>query len=230
MFLNNLPLIFFFTLTFGHFILSEEADKENPDDCFPKQWMTMEEILFASDVVLWGKDTDHAKLRHQHALDSRFEVYCVLKGNNFKVPSEVIIEDIDARKPCSAVSLQTEVGQEYIIGLTLMTSGFMTYADVSKMHKSAFPPTSDNFGRLIKTCELSTWKQTEKASVNRCPVMNFTDTCTSLTTTPVPFTTEGPSFFDLLFGGFASGAIRETSSFVTTLGACIFVSYVIKIV
>lgn len=230
MFIKGLFLTLFITLIFGRLILGEQTDKENADDCFPKKWMNMEEILFRSDVVLWGKDTDHAKLRHQHALDSRFEVYCVLKGNNYKVPGEIIIENIDAKNPCSAVTLQTEVGREYIVGLTLMTSGFMTYADVNKMQKSAFPPTPANFGRLVKTCELSTWKPTEKARVNLCPVANASETCSSLTTTPIPLSTEGPSFFDMLFGGFASGAIREISSFVMTLGASIFVAYVINIV
>ena len=108
---------------------------EQPSCGNSSDWMnmTMEEILFESDVVVWGRDILHAKLRHPGATDSRFEVKCVLKSGKRRVPEEIIIESIDEDIRCSPVTFQTEVGKDYILGLTVQTSGFLRYASINEL-------------------------------------------------------------------------------------------------
>ena len=142
--------------------------------------MTLEELLIRSDVVIYGKDVDHGKFRLPNAVDARFDVYCVFKKGSNIVPGQVIIENINEGDVCSGVKSQTEEGQQYILGLTRQLSGFMQYAEVNPLQKTAFEPTRTNLNKLASTCGLDDWSPPETGDQNRCPTANKPRWCTKI--------------------------------------------------
>lgn len=151
--------------------------------------MSFEQLLLKSDVVLYGKDVDHGKFRLPTATDARFDVYCVFKKGANIVPGQVIIENIYDTDVCSGVKGQTEEGQEYIVGLKRELSGFMTYADINPLQKTAFGPNQSNFNKLAATCGLDDWTPPETEDQSRCPPANKPRWCTK-----VRDSTSGESF------------------------------------
>ena len=150
--------------------------------CKTPSWrnLTFEELMLKSDVVAYGKDVDHGKLRLPTAVDARFDVYCVFKKGPMIVPSQVIIENINKGNNCSGVKGQTVEGQEYIIGLTRELSGFMTYADVNPLQKTAFAPTKANLNKLASTCGLDDWAPPATGNQDRCPTADKPRWCTKI--------------------------------------------------
>lgn len=151
--------------------------------CKTSKWrnMTMEELLIKSDIVLYGKDRDHGKLRLPTELDTRFDVYCVIKTGQYHVPGQVIIENINnADDVCSGVRMQTEEGKKYIVGLTRTFSGYMKYAVINPLQKTAFAATSDNLDMLAATCGLDDWTLPKTGNQDMCPVPNKPRFCTKV--------------------------------------------------
>lgn len=151
--------------------------------CKTSNWrnMTMEELLLKSDIVLYGKDRDHGKLRLPTELDTRFDVYCVIKTGQYLVPGQVIIENInDADDACSGVRMQTEEGKKYIVGLSRTFSGYMKYAEINPLQKTAFAATSDNLDALAATCGLDEWTVPKTGNQDMCPVPNKPRFCTKV--------------------------------------------------
>ena len=150
--------------------------------CKTPEWrnMTFEELMFESDVVVYGKDTDHGKFRLPTFTDARFEVYCVFKKGFNTVPGSVIIENIFDGDECSGVKGQTVEGQEYILGLQRETSGFMSYADINSLQKTAFLPTQENFNTLASTCGLDEWSPPSTGDQTKCPLAEKPRWCTKL--------------------------------------------------
>ena len=150
--------------------------------CKTAQWrnMTMEELLLKSDVVVYGKDVGHGKLRIPTELDARFDVYCVIKTGEYHVPGQVIIEDINEGDACSGVKDQTSENKEYIIGLTRQFSGFMKYSDVNPLQATSFPATLDKLEAVIRTCGLDDWTPPHTGKQNLCPTPNKPRFCTKV--------------------------------------------------
>lgn len=187
--------------------------------CKNDSWteMTMAEILYKSDIVVYGKDTMHGKLRHPNALDSRFEVFCLMKHSTFTIPGEVIIESVDEAVECFPVQNQTTVGQEYIVGLTRRTSGFTRYAHVNPGQKSAFPPTAENFDILSRICEMKDWREPVTGGRGNCPAVPKTSLCGNM----LPPVTQAPviakTWWEKLFG-FNRASSMAASVTITILG------------
>ena len=150
--------------------------------CKTEGWrnMSMEELLIKAGVVIYGKDVGHGKFRLPTMVDARFDVYCVIKKGRNLIPSQVIIEDILNGDGCSAVSGQTEVGKEYIIGLERELSGFMSYSDINPPQKTAFPVSAENLNKLAATCDLDNWEPPSTGDQFRCPVANKPRFCTKV--------------------------------------------------
>ena len=150
--------------------------------CKEADWrnMTLEELMFNSDIVVYGRDVDHGKFRTPSAIDARFDVYCVFKKGANIIPGQVIIEDINEGDNCSGVIGQTEEGQEYILGLTRQLSGFMKYADVNPLQKTAFPPSVTNLDKLSTTCGLDDWSPPGTGNQTRCPIAYKPRWCTKI--------------------------------------------------
>ena len=151
--------------------------------CKTSDWrnMTMEELLLKSDIVVYGKDREHSKLRTPFELDARFDVYCVFKTGEYLVPGQVIIENIkDSTDGCSGVNEQTEVGNLYIIGLTRTLNGFMKYSKVNPLQKTAFVPTPENFDKVLATCGLDNWTSPKTGATDGCPAASKPRFCTKI--------------------------------------------------
>lgn len=150
--------------------------------CKTSSWrnMTMEEILLKSDVVLYGEDIEHAKLRVQAELDARFNVFCVIKTGLVKIPGQIIIENIRNEDDCLGTNEQTQVNNLYILGVERQMSGFMTYANVNPLQKSAFPATQENLDKLASTCGLDNWTPPYTGNRDLCPVPNKPRFCTKV--------------------------------------------------
>ena len=136
--------------------------------------------MFKSDVVVYGKDVDHGKFRLPTFTDARFEVYCVFKKGANIVPGSVIVENIFDGDECSGVRGQTVEGQEYILGLQREISGFMSYANINPLQKTAFLPTQKKFDILASTCGLDDWSTPASGDQTRCPLADKPRWCTKL--------------------------------------------------
>ncbi|XP_060585976.1 uncharacterized protein LOC132741741 [Ruditapes philippinarum] len=168
--------------------------------CKTSVWrnMTMEELLLKSDIVVYGQDREHRKLRTPLEVDSRFDVYCVLKTGLYQVPGQVIIENIRGEgDECSGVDEQTKEGNMYIVGLTRTLNGFMKYADINPLQKTAFPPTSENFDKIIATCGLDTWTPPRTGAIDGCPVASKPRFCTKIRD-PTKFNTAVATTYSVL--------------------------------
>ena len=142
--------------------------------------MSFEELMFRSDVVVYGKDIDHGKFRLPTFVDARFDIYCVFKKGANIVPGQVIIENIYDGEDCSGVKGQTVEGQEYILGLKREISGFMSYANINPLQKTAFPPTQDNLNILASICGLDHWTPPASGNQSRCPPADKPRWCTKV--------------------------------------------------
>lgn len=200
--------------------------------CYVQEWrnLTMEDILFKSDVVVYGKDVEHGKFRSPNDVDSRFVVYCVIKSGKFRIPENLIVESIDEQELCANVAYQTDVGEDYIIGLTPQLSGFMKYANVYPLHSSAFPPTVENLQILKGICELQQWSDPETTSRGKCPnLRSIDDECKSLTPPP-PTKTQPPpdrNWFDLILDAFSRGANTKVDYLNTIILLSISLMYIL---
>lgn len=150
--------------------------------CKTSTWreMSMEELLLKSDIVVYGEDSEHRKLRNPQELDSRFNVYCVIKSGKYQVPGQVIIENIDAADECSGVRKQTEIGKTYIVGLNRTFSGYMRYAKVNPLQQTAFPATKENFDKVVATCGLDKWTFPRTGEQDGCPSVTKPRFCTKV--------------------------------------------------
>jgi len=148
--------------------------------CTTVQWrnMTIVEILLRSDVVVYGKDVQHGKFRIPTELDARFDIHCVLRAQKARIPGQIIIENIRKAEPCLGTTEQTEVNQTYILGLTREMSGFMTYANVNSLQKSAFLASQENLDVLAATCGLDFWNPPHTGDQSLCPSANKPRFCT----------------------------------------------------
>lgn len=151
--------------------------------CKSSTWreMSMEELLLKSDIVVYGEDREHRKLRNPDELDSRFDVYCVIKTGAYQVPGQVIIENIDSDDDqCSGVNKQTEVGKTYILGLKRTFSGYMKYAEVNSLQKTAFSSTTENLEKVIAICGLDQWTSPKTGEQDGCPAVAKPRFCTKI--------------------------------------------------
>lgn len=171
--------------------------------------LTMVEILYQSDIVVYGRDIQHAKLRNPTDLDCRFKVHCVLKSTRFEVPDEIIIEKINEVNECTSKTSEIEVGKEYIFGLDRQMSGFLRFSDVDKFQAPIYPPTWEILEKLHSICELNKWiLPVDGDNSTQCPVVNGPNECVSM----IPPKAE-PDFIDWiagLFGG-SNGAPARRS-------------------
>ncbi|KAH3881179.1 hypothetical protein DPMN_005102 [Dreissena polymorpha] len=142
--------------------------------------MTMEEILLKSDVVLYGEDIQHAKIRIPTELDARFNVFCVIKTGLVKIPGQIIIENIRNEDDCLGTYEQTQVNNLYILGLERQMSGYMTYANINPLQRSAFPATQENLDKLASTCDLDNWTPPYTGNRDLCPVPKKPRFCTKI--------------------------------------------------
>ncbi|XP_076111042.1 carbonic anhydrase-related protein 10-like [Mytilus galloprovincialis] len=179
---------------------------------------------------MYGKDVEHGKFRSPNDVDSRFVVYCVIKSGKFRIPGNLIIESIDEQELCANVAYQTDVGEDYIIGLTPQLSGFMKYANVYPLHSSAFPPTVENLQILKGICELQQWSDPETTSRGKCPnLRSIDDECKSLTPPP-PTKTQPPpdrNWFDLILDAFSRGANTKVDYLNTIILLSISLMYIL---
>jgi len=137
-----------------------------PSDHYPR--LSMEEILFRAEVVVWGKDIGHFTTKGDIPQENaHFEVYCAFKDGGMNIPHNITIADASPSNACKGESLTP--GTEYLICLRRQADHFQVhYLETNPLQFVSFHPSEETLALASNVCGLQNIKSYHKSD-KTCP-------------------------------------------------------------
>lgn len=128
----------------------------------------MEEILFAADIVVYGKETERIKYQVEGNEDEKalFSIYCVLKSEK-PLNSTITIYNVLYRTSCSGTKVIT--GKDYILALKEKDDGYEWHEVNVVPDGASFEADAATLAKATRVCGLTNPALPLNSVTGKCP-------------------------------------------------------------